>query len=440
MKPVYGIAALLLAGGWPARATAQQLTRAPMALRLDSLLQQATQVDPRHQQLALDAAAADLGQRNINAELLPALSVDGTAQYQSDVAKLPVAITLPGGVSIPTPSHETYDAHLSATEPLWDPSRAARRRTAAARLGLEQAQVGTTLYALRQEVTSAFFAAAAASAERQALDQTIADLEARRRETVDRLQHGAALPSDTAMLAATILQREQDDTALGATYHAAIARLGLLVGRTFPDSVTLGIPDLTDAVAAARQRLDSTRARPEFAQFAATDTLLARTAGVLDRRQWPSLAAFGRAGYGRPGLNPLNTSFEAYWVGGLEVKWSPWTWGVTRRQRDSLAVERTIVASNETAFRQSLVRAAQNDLATIDQWRPHWRSTTASSCCAAQVEQETETQYNAGVVTTASYVDRATDLLEARLASVSHQIARAQAQVQLLTTLGLEVP
>ncbi len=431
------VAALL---GAAAPAAAQQLTRAPASLRLDSLLQQASRTDPRHQQLALDAAAAALGRQDINAELLPSLSLDGTAQYQSDVAKLPVTITLPGGATIPTPSHETYDAHLSVAEPLWDPSRNARRAAAAARLGVEQATVRTTLYTLRQEVTSAFFTAAAASAERQALTQTITDLEARRREAVDRLNHGAALPSDTATLAAAILQREQDDTALGASYHAAIGRLQLLVGETFPDSVELGIPDLTDAIATVRDHLDSLRARPEYAQFAATDTLLARTAGVLDARRLPSLAAFGRAGYGRPGLNPLRTDFESYWVGGLEVKWAPWTWGVTRRQRDSLAVERNIVASNEAAFSQSLVRAAQGDFATIDQLAASLALDDRIIVLRGQVVQETQTQLAAGVVTTASYVDRATELLQARLAAVSHQIARAQAEVHLLTTFGLEVP
>jgi outer membrane protein TolC len=421
-------------------ATAQQLVRAPVSLRLDSLLHQALRADPRRRQLALQSAAAAIGQQNISAELLPSLAIDGTAQYQSDVAKLPVPITLPGGATIPAPSHETYDAHLNATEPLWDPSRGARRAAGDARLATEQAQTRSTLYTLRQEVVSTFFAAAQASAERRALAQTIADLDARRREAVDRLNHGAALPSDTAMLAATILQREQDDTALAAAFHAAIDRLGLLVGETFPDSVELGIPDLGDAVRLAREQVDSLRSRPEYAQFAATDTLLSRTARVLDSRQWPKLMAFGRAGYGRPGLNPLNTGFEGYFVGGLEVQWTPWTWGVTRRQRDSLAVERNIVATNEAAFTASLARQAASDVASIDQLSAALALDNRIIVLRSQVEQETQTQLNAGVVTTASYVDRASDVLQARLAAIAHQIARAQAQVHLLTTLGVEVP
>jgi phage terminase Nu1 subunit (DNA packaging protein) len=42
-------------------------------------------------------------------------------------------------------------------------------------------------------------------------------------------------------------------------------------------------------------------------------------------------------------------------------------------------------------------------------------------------------------VTAAEYVDRQTDVLEARIARARHRVERAQAQARFLTTIGLEV-
>jgi hypothetical protein len=43
------------------------------------------------------------------------------------------------------------------------------------------------------------------------------------------------------------------------------------------------------------------------------------------------------------------------------------------------------------------------------------------------------------VVTAADYVDKQTDVLEARLLRATHRVERAQAQARFLTVLGLEV-
>ena len=87
---------------------------------LGALQDSAVLRDPRGRELALLAAQSRLRLQNLTAERRPTLSLEGQAQYQSDVARIP--ITLPGGVKVPTPPHDTYDAHLAAGQRLYDPS------------------------------------------------------------------------------------------------------------------------------------------------------------------------------------------------------------------------------------------------------------------------------------------------------------------------------
>ncbi|HEU4878486.1 MAG TPA: hypothetical protein VFT21_03500, partial [Gemmatimonadaceae bacterium] len=94
--------ALCLALAMPA--TAARAQTSPDSLRLPALRAAATASDPRAAQMELLASQSALRLRNIGSDLKPAFSVDGLAQYQSEVVR--IAFPLPG-VTIPKPSRDT---------------------------------------------------------------------------------------------------------------------------------------------------------------------------------------------------------------------------------------------------------------------------------------------------------------------------------------------
>jgi outer membrane protein TolC len=126
-------------------------------------------------------------------------------------------------------------------------------------------------------------------------------------------------------------------------------------------------------------------------------------------------------------------------MGGLQVKWSPWNWGSTGREKDAIAVQREIVTSEEEAFTSQLTRDIQNDLADIDRLETALALDDQIVELRRRVEGETSIRFREGVVTGSEYVDRSTDVLNARLAQATHRIEQVRARAHLLTTLGLEV-
>jgi len=183
----------------------------------------------------------------------------------------------------------------------------------------------------------------------------------------------------------------------------------------------------------------ATRARPEYEQFERTRALLAAERAAASARDLPRLSAFGRAGYGRPGLNPFSREFTSYWLAGVVVEWTPWSWGTTGRDREVLALQQQLVATEEAAFRESIDRGTIRDLATVDRLERALGEDDAIIALREQVLRETQLRFREGVVTSAEYVDRQTDLLGARLTRASHRVELAQARAHYLTTLGVEV-
>jgi outer membrane protein TolC len=424
------IAGLLAHGN--TRAEAQLPT--PDTLRLDVLQTAAERHDPRLRELAIRESQTALHLRNIAAERLPTIAGSGQAQYQSVVTKFPGSLGRPGQALL----HDTYDANVQVTQTVLDPSRSARTAVERAQLARSRADVQTALYTNREQVNESFFSVAALTARHEAVLATIADLQAQIDVVAARVRNGAALPSELAALRAEVLRRRQDDEQLLAERDAAIRVLSDLTGVALRADAPLALPALERRVAAARAS-DSVRARPEFERFARTREVLARQAEVLDAQRKPRFSAFLRGGTGRPGLNFLSTSFEPYWIGGLQLQWNPFDWGRAAHDRASLVLERDVVNAEAQAFADALRRATTRDLATIDRLERVLAADDEIVILREQIVRETMARFRESAITAAELVDRETDLLSARIARGLHGVELAQARASYLTTLGLQV-
>jgi outer membrane protein TolC len=404
-------------------------------LHLGALQARAMRADPRAAQLGDVAAQSALRLRNLAAERRPVIAVEGQAQYQSDVPRVPAA--QPGGP--PPPPHDTYDARIAATQRLVDPTLGARRDIEQAQRAQSEARVRVSLFTTRQQLNEAYFSALRAQVQRDELSAAIDALEAQLSVAAARVREGAALPSEEYTIRAELLRRRQTLAEVEISRRAALAVLADFVQLPIPSEVVLALPDLADDVAAARSRVAELKSRPEFEQFEQSRTVLAMQARARGAQDLPRVSAFGRAGYGRPGLNPLASEFDTYWLAGVQLQWSPWNWGARGRDQEVLALQRRIVSADEQAFVEQLQRAVTLESAAIERLETALALDDDILALRQRIVDETRARFEEAAVTSADYVNRQTELLSARIARALHRVELAEARARLLTTLGLEV-
>ena len=420
-----------------AAAQTQASAAAPRSFDLGSLHQAAVESDPRMRQLQLLMEQSDLRRRNIAAGRLPAIVVEGQAQYQSDVPTAP--LTLPSGQPLFSPPKATYDGGLRIDLRLFDATLDAQGALERAQLAEQQARVRTTLFGLRQQVNDAFFAAAAMQARAGALAAVVADLDARLQETNARVAQGTALPADAAAIEATLLQRQQEEDELRTSREIALSRLAVLTGQPVRTEDVLAMPNLGQAVTRVQQASAQARVRPEYEQFTRTRERLARQAELTAAQERPRVTTYGKVGYGKPGLNFIANQFDSYALGGVRVQRNAWTWATGHREREALAIQQQVVAADQAAFEKGLLDATQGDRAAIDRLQHALATDERIVTLREQVARSTHIRLQEGVVTASEYLDRTAELLQARFARAGHQVELAQASARLLTTLGLEV-
>lgn len=407
-------------------------------IRLGMLQAGAARRDARTRELDLLTAQSRLRQRNLDVERRPALSVESQAQYQSDVARIP--IILPGGAAPPVTPHDTYDAKVIAQQRLYDPTLAPRRAVEDAQSSEARSRLRTTLYGVRYGVNDLFFSSLRAQAQIDELETSITDLEAQLRVADARVREGQALPSEAMAVRAELLRRHQSVAELDASRRATLVVLADLTGLPIDTRVVLAFSDGGEALDVARNTLAELRARPEYEQFARSRDLLQRQDDARAAQDRPVLSAYGRAGYGRPGLNPLSDKFEGYWLAGVQLQWKPWSWGATDRDREVVSLQREIVTAEEQQFTESVRRGVVQDLATIDRLAGIASGDDEIVALRERIAAETRSRFGEGVVTSAEYVDKQTDVLSARISRALHRVELAQARAHFLTMLGLELP
>lgn len=399
------------------------------SLRLEHVLEAAERHDRRAAQRPLLARQSALRQQDLGRELLPSLSAQANGQYVSDVP------TIGGAPMVP---YQQYDAYLLLRQRLYDPSRGARRALEEAQLAESDARVRSAVWQQRQQASDAFFTLLAVDAEQRTLAAAVTELEIQRRLAATRLSAGTALPSEVALLDAELLRRRQSLDALDADRAATRAVLGSLIGAPVADDRAMALPDLAATAALARTQLDTLRARPEYAQFADTRATLAARTAANARADLPRLSAFGRSGYGRPGINPLARDFQSYWIAGVQMEWTPTLWGGTARDAERQRLQAEIVLQDEAQFTAQLHRAVQRDLAAMDQLARTLDSDARIIALHESVVTETRRRFAEGGVTAAELVDRETALLAARIARELHRVRLAETRARFLTTVGRE--
>ncbi len=416
--------------------------RAPAqdTLRIERLQVAALRSDPRAGQCDLLRAATDLRLAVIGADRLPQLEINGQATHQSDVTR--VRLDSPG-IAVPDFPKDRWQTTLDLEQRLYDGGDVARRRELeTARHAESEAALDVSLYQLRSDVNSAFFAAFLFEKRVAEYEALMADLDARLTAVRARVEAGTALGRDAAEIEAERVRAGLQREEARASRRASLAILADLVGISLDTNAVLvlpgGEPERTHPadVAAA----SALRRRPEFDQLRRSRARLEREAAYTSVENRPRVFAFGQAGVGLPGLDQFRTSSDAFWQAGIKVEWRPWSWRSAGRKAAAYRLQQDIVGTEEQALGRRLARAVVTYLEDIGRLKAALADDERIVALRTEVERQARAQFDEGAITTPDYVTTRTDVVEARLTLQRHRVELAQARSSYLTTLGITSP
>jgi outer membrane protein TolC len=129
------------------------------------------------------------------------------------------------------------------------------------------------------------------------------------------MNSGLAHQADLDVVRVEQLKAKQSLTQIMHSRAAYLEMLSAFVGERLNENVKLEKP-------AAQQVIAPDINRPELQLFDANLRSLEATKSEIDAGLKPKLGLFLTGGYGKPGLNMLESEFSAYYLGGVRVTWN----------------------------------------------------------------------------------------------------------------------
>jgi outer membrane protein TolC len=302
----------------PLFASAQQV------LTLDECYSLAEKNYPLAKQTALLEEKLNSEIKVLEKEKLPKLNLNAQATYQSDVIKFPLQIP---NSTVEPPNKDQYRATLDANQLIYNGGNiAANTRLKTAELATQQQQVAVNLYTLKSRINQNYFSVLLFQEQAKLLLSKMEELDARLKEVNTGVKYGAALPASEQVLKAEQLKLEQQISQVNFDRKKALNNLSLLLSQNLDSATTLTNPDILVAPEIESQR-------PELELFDLQETQLETSKEVISKSNFPKLLGFAQAGYGNPGLNMLDNSFQDFYMVGVKLNWNIFDWGKTKEKK-----------------------------------------------------------------------------------------------------------
>jgi len=382
---------------------------------------------PLAKQTELFAKQNKLDVALIKTEKLPQLNVEAQASYQSDVTSIPIVIP---GSTIEPPNKDQYKTAVSVNQLIYangliDASMEAKT----ASLKVQQKQVEVNLYQLKKQVNQLYFSILLLQENSALLTVKKNQLEAALNEVKSGIKYGMLLPTSDSVLEAELIKIAQQFTEINYNKTSLLATLSTLIGQEISTTIILKNPEIITY-------LETDSKRPELDLFKLQKEQIEASELLISKKNSPKLVGFATGGYGNPGLNMLDNSFQTYYMAGLKLNWTIFDWNASKKERKSLQVNKELINNQQEIFNLNTTIELNQQLAEMNKISNLIETDENIIELRKKVLKSAESQLKNGVITASAYITELTNLHEAENNLSTHKIQLLLAKTNYKTTKG----
>jgi len=382
---------------------------------------------PKSKQSDLVKEQSDLNTEIIKTKKYPKIDFDAQATYQSDVIHFP---TENPGLLIELPNKDQYKATLTLNQLIYGGGTIDAAIAEENAKSITQLQkVNVELYQLKPRINQIYFSLLLTQEKREILLAKQKQVEEKLKEIKAGIKYGAVLPTSDAILEAELLKLQQQLTDIESTKQNLIQTLEKYIGSPVSDTSSFTYPENTID-------LSKSLNRPEMELFNLQKTQIDNTSSMLQKNRLPKVYGFAQGGYGNPGLNMLDNSFQAFYYVGLKLNWNVFDWNKTKKQTQALELNKQIIESEKEEFKLQTNIQLEQQAIEVAKYNEFINSDQTIIRLQKHILKTAESQLKNGVITSSDYMDQLTDLYEAEINLKTHRIQLLLAQANYTVIQG----
>ncbi len=400
-----------------------QLSNAQQIVTLENCYELANKNYPLAKQSGLLAQKSAYETASLNTAKLPKIDLNAQASYQSDVTGLPIPLP-----NVSPLNKDQYRATLDINQLIYNGGLIdSNVKLRAIQTQTQQQQVAVNLYSIKTRINQLYFAILLAQERKLILTSKQEQLASKIKEVKSGVKFGVLLPSSEQVLEAENLKIKQQLRENELDKKRLLANLSELIFTPLDEKTILEKPLLS-------LPNDETISRPEIQLFELQNQQILGSKELISKNKLPKINAFGTAGYGNPGLNMLNNSFQTFYMVGLKANWNVWDWDKTKKDKEALSVSESIIATEKETFLLNThlqLKEIQTEINKLDETI---QTDQEIINLREAVAKSSDAQLKNGVITSSDYLVEFSNLYESKINQKTHQIqlALAKANYQLI--------
>lgn len=355
----------------------------------------------------------------LNKGKLPKIDLNAQATYQSEVIGFPAA--MPG---VTPANKDQYRATFDVNQLIYNGGMIdANAKLKEAQTKTQQQQIEVSLYQLKSRINQYYFAILLLQEKKALLVSKNELLLSKVKEVQSGVKFGAILPASELVLEAEILKIKQQFTEIQYENTKMLQNLSELTFTKIDSETKVVQPQFISN--------NSINVRPELTFYDLQNEQLEFSKNTLAKSVLPKINAFGQAGYGNPGLNMLDNSFQPFFVMGLKANWNVFDWGKNKTDQKALEIAKEIVLSEKETFQLNNKMQLQEMESEIRKTEQLLQTDAEVIQIREKIVTSSNAQMKNGVITTSEYLIEFTNFFEAKNILKTHQVQLAAAKSNL---------
>jgi len=364
----------------------------------------------------------------INSNKYPKIDLSAQASYQSDVIKLPVDNP---DLLFELPNKDQYRTTLTLNQLIYGGgSINAAIEDENAKSKTQQQIVHVELYQLKPKINQLYFSILLSQEKKDLLLAKQKQLREKLKEVRAGVKYGSILPSSDSVLEAELLKLNQQLAEIESSKLNLFQSLEKYLGIPIAESTIFVYPEISE-------NLSGLVNRPELDLFNLQKEQIDYTSTILSKNRLPKVYGFAQGGYGNPGLNPLDNSFETFYVVGLKLNWNVFDWNKTKKQTQALEINKQFIDTEKQKFELNTSIQLEQQVIEINKYKDFTKSDQSIIDLHKQILKTADSQLKNGVITSSDYIEKLTDLYEAENNLKTHQIQLLLSQANYKTIQGI---
>ncbi|KGL62116.1 TolC family protein [Polaribacter sp. Hel1_85] len=346
---------------------------------------------------------------------LPQINFDAQATYQSDVVTIPIA-----NANIKPLNKDQYRATFSVNQLIYNGGLTdANLKMKLAQLKTKKKQVDANIYQLKSQINQLYFSILLTQETYKLLEAKKVQLQSKLKEVKSGIKHGVLLPASDSVLEAELLKIEQQFIEVKSGKSSLLETLSTLIGLSLESDTNFEKP-------LVETHLQTKIMRPELELFQLQKEEVKNQEAIISLQNSPKLNGFATGGYGNPGLNMLDNSFQTFYTIGVKFHWNVFDWNTNKKQKQTVAIHKEIIEAEKAVFKLKTNIELDKQKKEIKKIADFINSDIEIIKLRKKVLKTLESQLKNGVITSSIYITEFTNLFEAQNTLLKHKI-----QVQL---------